>query len=65
MPWGARSAPLGGRYVDGACGTSCMRGMKGSQMRWMAEQMSKWADGSGWLGRQAGDGWWEGGQMGR
>ena len=29
-----------------------VRGMKGSQMRWVAGQTSEQANGSGWLGKQ-------------
>ena len=53
---GARSVPLGAGTWMGprACH---MRGMKGSQTRWVAGQMSEWVNGSGWLGRRAGDRW--------
>ena len=60
---GARSALLGAGMRMGL-GAHLVRGVKGSQTKWVAGQMSERANGSGWLGRQAGDGWWEGGQTG-
>ena len=54
-PRGARSVLLGEgtRMGLGACH---MRGVKGSQTRGVAGRMSEGANGSGWLGRRAGDG---------
>ena len=52
--WGAGTRP-GARHV---------RGMKWSQTRWVAGRTSERANGSGWLGRRVGDGWWEGGRTG-
>ena len=59
-PRGGRSVPLGAGMQMGL-GACCMRGVKGSQTRWVAGRMSEGVNRSGWLGRRVGDRWWEGG----
>ena len=45
-------------------GARSMRGVKGSQMRWVAGRTSEQANGSVWLGRRVCPGWVTGGGWG-